>query len=129
MSAAEVRRAAEDLVSAFSRHDTVAYFDAFAPDATFIFHNTPEVLMSRDDYAALWASWESEGFRVLSCASHDGVVQMLGDEVGIFFHTVRTNLAPEDAPLSTGERETIVFQRREGVWKAVHEHLSVDPRF
>ncbi|HUX04499.1 MAG TPA: nuclear transport factor 2 family protein [Acidimicrobiales bacterium] len=129
MSAEEVRRAAEHLVRAFSQHDTVAYFDAFAPEATFIFHNTPNVLMSRDAYATLWASWESEGFRVLSCTSQGGVVQMLGEDVGVFFHTVRTTLAPENAPLSTGERETIVFQRREGAWKAVHEHLSLDPSF
>ena len=39
MSAAdEVLAAARHLVQAFGRHDTAAYFDCFAPDATFIFY-------------------------------------------------------------------------------------------
>ena len=32
----DVLAAARDLVQAFGRHDTAAYFDCFAPDATFI---------------------------------------------------------------------------------------------
>ena len=35
----EVLAAARHLVQAFGRHDTAAYFDCFAPDATFIFHH------------------------------------------------------------------------------------------
>ena len=40
-STEEVRAAAAHLVAAFGRHDTAAYFDCFAPEATFIFYTDP----------------------------------------------------------------------------------------
>jgi len=125
----EVREAAARLVAAFSRHDVYAYFDSFAPSATFIFHNVGYVLQSRAEYEGLWGRWEADGFRVLSCTSLNGSVQMLGADVGVFHHSVRTTLADGDGTLETGERETIVFQKIDGIWLGVHEHLSVDPTF
>ena len=125
----EVTTAAAALVDAFSRHDTDAYFAAFAPDASFIFHNNDSIIRSRKEYQDLWASWETEGFRVLGCTSIGGIVLMLGDDVGVFTHQVRTVLADGDSSVETGERETIVFQRFGTTWLGVHEHLSVDPVF
>jgi len=62
---ATVLAAARGLVAAFARHDTRAYFDAFAPEASFIFHSTPAVLPSRAAYEQLWADWEQTlGFEV-----------------------------------------------------------------
>jgi len=125
----EVLNAAAVLVAAFARHDVKAYFGAFAPDATFVFYNNDRILNSRAEYEQLWAAWEADGFQVLGCTSLEGVVQMLGDDVGVFHHRVRTTLAGEGGRVETGERETIVFQRRNGVWYCVHEHLSADPSF
>jgi len=101
----------------------------FAPSATFIFHNTEQMLESRSQYEELWSAWESEGFHVLGCTSLNANVQMLNDDVGIFTHQVRTMLDVEGKPTESGERETIVFQRLNGAWLGVHEHLSVDPTF
>lgn len=125
----EVEKAAAHCIAAFSRHDTIAYFAAFAPSATFIFHNTEQMIRSRQEYEVLWATWEAEGFHVLGCTSLGGSVQMLNDDVGIFTHAVRTTLADGDGTVKTGERETIVFQRFDGIWLGVHEHLSIDPTF
>ena len=125
----EVREAAGRLIDAFARHDAAAYFASFAPDATFIFHNVDHVLESRHDYEELWSQWEAEGFHVLTCTSIGGSVRMRGDDVGVFVHQVRTTLADAEGSLDTGERETIVFQRIDGTWLGVHEHLSVDPTF
>lgn len=125
----QVREAAARLVAAFSRHDVHAYFDSFTPSATFIFPNVDHVLQCRAQYQELWARWEADGFRVLGCTSLNGSVQMLGDDVGVFSHSVRTTLADRDGTIETGERETIVFQRIDGIWLGVHEHLSVDPTF
>ena len=63
MSAAdEVLGAARHLVQVFGRHDTAAYFDCFAPDATFIFYTSPARLASRDEYQRLWRrrQWEDQ---------------------------------------------------------------------
>jgi ketosteroid isomerase-like protein len=128
-AADEVEKAAADCVAAFSRHDTAAYFATFAPSTTFIFHNTDQILRSRQEYEALWATWEADGFHVLGCRSLGGSVQMLSDDVGIFTHSVRTTLTDGDDSVKTGERETIVFQRIDGIWLGVHEHLSIDPTF
>ncbi len=129
MSRVEVRAAATKLVEAFSRHDTAAYFAAFAPAATFIFHSTSEVLESRDAYRSLWSTWESEGFHVLECISTNADARMLGDDVGVFFHDVATTVDMAGERLESHERETIIFQRVGDAWLAVHEHLSVDPRY
>lgn len=126
---AEVREAAGRLVDAFARHDTSSYFASFAPDATFVFHNVEGVLESRAQYEELWRQWEFDGIAILSCTSSHGSVQMLGSDVGVFNHSVRTGVRDATVTYETGERETIVFQRRDGEWVGVHEHLSVDPGF
>lgn len=120
-----VLAAAGSLVTAFSRHDTQAYFDAFAPDASFIFHTHATVLATRAAYEQLWRDWEEDlGFRVVSCTSCDPVVQVLG-EVAVFHHRAQTVLSTHDGETTLDERETIVFQRNaHGHWLAVHEHLS-----
>ena len=122
-----VLAAAARLVDAFSRHDTDAYFAAFAAEASFIFHNLDRVLTSRDAYRAEWRLWEErDGFRVLGCRSSDQMVQMAGD-AAVFTHTVETDIAFGGEPATNRERETIVFRWQDGAWIAFHEHLSVLP--
>jgi ketosteroid isomerase-like protein len=125
---AEVRRAAEALVSAFGHGDLDAYFACFADDATFLFHTTDRLLTSTDEYRREWARWAAEdGFRVLDCATTDTVVQMLGDNA-VLTHRVRTRVSSHEGEDVLNERETIVFSRRDGGrWLAVHEHLSPAP--
>ncbi|OLP72234.1 DUF4440 domain-containing protein, partial [Salmonella enterica subsp. enterica serovar Javiana] len=121
----EVLAAADALVSAFASGDSAAYFACFAPEATFVFHTTPQRLGSRAEYEALWAQWvEEDGFAVVSCASSDQVVQVLGPDVAVFAHDVATVVDVAGAREELAERETIVFVRRDGAWVAVHEHLS-----
>ena len=123
----EVLAAARQLVQAFGRHDTAAYFDCFAPDATFIFHTTPARLASRAEYQRLWRQWEDEDeFRVLSCTSAQPAVQDLG-EAGVFSHDVTTMIRTRTGEQTLSERETIVFRRDGDRWAAVHEHLSPQP--
>jgi ketosteroid isomerase-like protein len=127
-SADEVRAAAAAIVAAFGRHDPEAYFALFDPRATFVFYTTPMRLENRAAYEKEWATWERElGFRVRSCTSSDQLVQLFGD-VAVFTHSVRTELATNEGASTLLERETIVFQRREGRWIAVHEHLSPMPK-
>ncbi len=123
-----VLSAADALVAAFGRHDAKAYFDAFAPSATFIFYNLDRTLCDRAAYEAEWALWESRaGFRVRQCHSTDRNVQVVGD-VAIFTHAVETQLTIAGEDLTNRERETIVFSRqRDGRWLAIHEHLSQLP--
>ena len=123
-----VLAAADRLVDAFARHDTEAYFAAFAPDASFIFHNLDRVLTSRDAYRAEWKLWEGrDGFRVKSCRSSERHVRLSGD-AAIFTHTVETTVEFGEEPVTSVERETIVFERSgDGSWLAVHEHLSKLP--
>lgn len=124
---AGVLAAVARLVDAFARHDTDAYFAAFAEDATFIFHNLDRVLTSRDAYRAEWRLWEErDDFRVLGCRSSDQRVQLTGD-VAVFTHSVDTDLSFGGNPVTNRERETIVFRREGGEWIAFHEHLSVFP--
>jgi ketosteroid isomerase-like protein len=125
---AGVLAAAARLVDAFSRHDTEAYFSAFAPDASFIFHNLDRVLADRNAYRAEWRLWEErDGFRVLRCRSSDRSVQLAGD-VAVFTHTVETEVFLAGESMTNVERETIVFRREDGAWIAFHEHLSALPR-
>ena len=125
---AAVLAAAADLVAAFGAHDTERYFDAFAPEATFLFYTTPEVLPSPAAYRAEWQTWEQDGFRVLACRSSDQRVQLLGDDVAIFTHRVATRVRDATGGHDLTERETIVFRRVEGGrWLGVHEHLSRAP--
>src|SRR5487761_1667642 len=89
----EVAETAARLVAAFSRHDTAAYFDYFADDASFIFYSATRVLTSRAQYEELWARWETkDGFRVRGCTSSNGVIQMLGEDVAVFMHDVATTV-------------------------------------
>ncbi|MCJ8054849.1 nuclear transport factor 2 family protein [Shinella curvata] len=120
-----VLAAADALVGAFSRHDRNAYFAAFAPEATFLFHNLDHTLNDRAAYEAVWALWEEQdGFRVLACRSTDRKVQLVGD-VAIFTHSVETDVSVGGETVKNNERETIVFARNTaGRWLAVHEHLS-----
>lgn len=124
----EVSAAAQRLVGAFAAHDTDAYFAAFAPEATFLFHTTGRLLDSRADYRAEWAQWEAEGFQVLECTSAERRVDVVGQHVAIFTHRVSTRVRMGHAESRLAERETIVFRRdEEGTWLGVHEHLSPDP--
>jgi ketosteroid isomerase-like protein len=122
----EVLAAAAALVDAFGGHQVDAYFAAFRPDATFVFHTHPQPLGSRRDYERLWRTWEDDGFRVLGCESTDQHVQVLG-EVAVFTHRVDTHVRLGDEEEHLDERETIVFVREETGWTAVHEHLSPVP--
>lgn len=125
----DVAHAAARVVAAFGAHDVQAYFACFAPEATFLFHNSDRLLSSRSEYEAQWREWESDGFQVLGCESSGGRVDAISHDVAVFTHTVRTRLANGDGAVETGERETIVFALRGGLWLGVHEHLSVDPTF
>ncbi|GAA4720873.1 nuclear transport factor 2 family protein [Pedococcus ginsenosidimutans] len=124
----EVLASADALVRAFASGDRTAYFACFAPDATFVFHTTPQRLGSRAAYEALWEQWVTEdGFAVVSCSSTDQVVQVLGPDAAVFAHGVTTVVEVGGIREELHERETIVFARRDGVWMAVHEHLSPTP--
>lgn len=121
---AEVIKASKAIINAFGADDPESYFAFFDPTATFIFHNSPKRLEDRAEYQQEWASWRRDiGFRVRSCTSSDQRVQLLGD-VAILTHTVRTEITTVAGAESLVERETIVFERQEGQWLAVHEHLS-----
>jgi ketosteroid isomerase-like protein len=121
-----VADAAAAIVDAFAATDTARYFDAFAPDATFVFHTEPARLDSRAAYEHLWAQWLESGWSVLSCASSDSRVQVF-DGGGIFTHTVDTTVHTADGDESYRERETIVFTLHGDRLIAVHEHLSPLP--
>ena len=123
----EVLAAAQAIVAAFGHDDPKTYFTLFDPAATFIFYTTPGRLESRAAYEAEWAKWAKEdGFHVRACSSADQRVQLFGD-LAIFTHSVRTELSTKQGDSTVRERETIVFERRDGKWIAVHEHLSPDP--
>lgn len=125
---AEVRRAAEVLVSAFGRGDLASYFACFADDATFLFHTTDRLLTSTEEYRREWTRWVAEdGFSVRDCVAGDTVVQVLGG-TAVLTHRVRTTVATHEGESVAQERETIVFARQDdGRWLAVHEHLSPAP--
>src|ERR1700712_2281042 len=92
-AAETVLRTAVELVARFGAHDTDAYFSAFAPDASFIFHSKPDILYSRETYRELWHLWETrDGFHVLDCRSTEPRVTVHGD-TAIFTHRVETCLA------------------------------------
>lgn len=123
----EVEQAATALVTAFAATDTGAYFDAFTPEASFIFHGEPVRLATRAAYEILWDSWLDDGWRVISCESTNPMIQLLG-EVAVFSHDVETITGTGGSPQTTLERETIVFRKlTDGSTKAVHEHLSPVP--
>ena len=121
----EVLAVAAAIVDDFGHHRTADYFAGFAPDATFVFHTHTERLNSRAEYETLWSSWETDdGFRVHGCRSTNQRVQMLGDDAAVFTHNVESDIEFGGEVSTVNERETIVFERRDGRWLAVHEHLS-----
>ncbi|MEI6038933.1 MAG: nuclear transport factor 2 family protein [Actinomycetes bacterium] len=124
----EVRNAATQLVSHFAANNVKAYFECFSQDANFIFYTHSVRLNSRQEYEELWKSWEDEiDFKVLSCTSTNQDIRMVGQDVGIFTHSVLTTLSTSDGTDTVAERETIVFEKQGLKWVAIHEHLSPDP--
>lgn len=118
---------AESLIAAFRASDAGSYFAHFAPDATFLFHDTPERLEDRRAYEQLWAEWERDsGFRVFQCDSTNQRVQEHGD-LAVFTHDVRTVRQVDGVEEEVEERETIVLRRDGDTWTCVHEHLSPRP--
>jgi ketosteroid isomerase-like protein len=121
----EVLAAAAKIVDDFGNHRTADYIFGFAADATFMFYTHTERLNSRAEYESLWASWEKDdGFRVHGCRSRDQRVQVLGESAAVFTHFVESDVEFAGEVSTITERETIVFERRNGSWVAVHEHLS-----
>lgn len=115
------------MCAAFGRNDKAAYFQLFAPEATFLFYDVDHMLESRAAYEELWERWEGEdGFRVLSCSSEGGRTQRFGD-VALFTHNVTTSIASRSGTVTLAERETIVFRATADSWLAVHEHVSLSP--
>ena len=100
---AQVMEAARELVAAFARNDTEAYFAAFSEDASFLFHTTPGVLQGRAAYRELWDAWQREGFRVLGCESRNPLLSLQGD-VAIFMHEVVTRLRVGGEAITSLER-------------------------
>ena len=123
-----MRAAAEAIIGAYGAHRTDDYFQAFHPEATFVFYTSPERLESRATFREAWDIWvRDDGLRVLECVSSDQLIQLFGD-IAVFTHRLATRLRTNAGEETVLERETIVFARQaEGTWLAVHEHLSPDP--
>ena len=121
----DVKKTAADLVGHFGSSRVSEYFACFSESADFIFYTHSERLTSRKAYEDLWKTWEAEmNFKVLSCTSSNQDVRLVGDGVAIFTHNVSTNISTNDGTDTVLERETIVFELRNGKWIAIHEHLS-----
>ncbi|MBC7441219.1 MAG: nuclear transport factor 2 family protein [Ramlibacter sp.] len=119
--------AATAIVDNFANHRREAYFAAFAPEATFIFHSEPARVESRAAYEELWAGWERDsGWRVRSCTSTGARIQLFGS-VAVFTHDVETVVEVDGTEETLHERESIVLESRNGGWICVHEHLSAAP--
>ncbi len=58
---ADVQHAIDALIRAFGEHDTTAYFQAFSPDATFVFYTHPVPLPSREATATCGPSGRRTG--------------------------------------------------------------------
>lgn len=130
LSREEVQDAADRLVAAFAATDTEAYFAAFSPQATFIFHPEAQRLGSRSAYRTLWDSWLADGWRVLECRSSEQDIQLLG-ATAVFSHRVATTVQVDrdGGRDCSDERETIIFSRApDGGIVCVHEHLSACPQ-
>ena len=126
-SHAEVLRAADAIVAAFATTDAKAYFAAFAPDATFIFHPESNRLDSRAEYEETWDSWIAEGWSVADCVSSARLVQTFPGGA-VFSHTVDTTVTTREGAESYRERESIIFRHLgDGNLLAIHEHLSTVP--
>ena len=51
---------------------------------------------------------------------------MMGDSAAVFTHYVESDVEFGGEVSTITERETIVFERHNASWVAVHEHLSPD---
>lgn len=120
----EALAAVDRIIDDFGNHRPDAYFAGFAADATFIFHNVPHRLESRDAYRALWNDWEADGFRVITCMSSNRRIEVAGP-CAIFSHDVDTVADVSGSRQLSRERETIVLALRGERWFAIHEHLSI----
>jgi len=121
----QILDAAAAIVDNFGNHRTTDYFSGFAEDATFVFYTHTARLDSRAEYETLWASWETDdGFQVHGCRSRGQHVQLMGESAAVFTHYVESDVEFGGEVSTVRERETIVFERRNGSWLAVHEHLS-----
>lgn len=123
----EITDAAEAIVAAFRSNDEERYFAAFAPECTFAFHTDQEVLVGRDAWRSAWRELRDSGWRVVDCRSLSTHVQPIGQDGGVFLHELETTAEQDGRHETYRERETIVFERRDGRLTAVHEHLSPVP--
>jgi ketosteroid isomerase-like protein len=120
----DVLRAAAALVRAFGSHDKETYFSCFSLDATFVFYTHPRQLENRAEYESLWREWETrDKFRILACVSSEQAVKIRGS-TAIFTHAVTTRVSTAGGTERLAELETIIFEKQDGNWLAVHEHLS-----
>jgi hypothetical protein len=121
----DVKKAAGELVGHFGASRVSEYFQCFSQSADFIFYTHTERLKSRKAYEELWKTWETEmNFKILSCTSSDQDIKLVGNDVAIFTHNVSTDVSTNAGVETVSERETIVFELKNGAWIAIHEHLS-----
>jgi ketosteroid isomerase-like protein len=121
----DVKKAAGELVGHFGASRVSEYFQCFSQSADFIFYTHTERLKSRKAYEDLWKTWETEmNFKILSCTSSDQDIKLVGNDVAIFTHNVSTDVSTNAGVETVSERETIVFELKNGAWIAIHEHLS-----
>lgn len=113
---------AQEIVNSYAAFDKEQYFAKFAPECTFIFPGMPRI-ENRDEYEQMWAEWEHEGWRVISCTSTNQRVACAGNSA-VFSHVVDTEIREGRESRSLHEIETIVLALVEGQVLAVHEHLS-----
>jgi ketosteroid isomerase-like protein len=122
--AGDVLRAAARLIRAFGSHERQSYFSCFSVDATFVFYTHARRLENLAEYESLWHEWETrDKFRILACVSSEQAVTIRG-ATAIFTHAVTTRVSTSGGTERLAERETIIFEKRDGNWLAVHEHLS-----
>jgi ketosteroid isomerase-like protein len=123
-AASEVEAAAVALLDAFANNDRPRYFACFVPEASFVFPIVDHVMLSRDEYAAAWQGWiDTDDFKVTGFESLERMVQVYND-VAIFIHRTITHSSARSGERTLHERETIIFHKINGVWLAVHEHVS-----
>lgn len=120
----EITDAAAAIVDAFRSNDEERYFSGFAPECSFAFHTDREVLLGRDAWRSAWRELHESGWRVVDCHSLTTHVQPIGRDGGVFLHELETTAEQDGRRETYRERETIVFERRDGRLTAVHEHLS-----
>lgn len=120
----EITDAAAVIVDAFRSNDEERYFSGVAPECSFAFHTDREVLVGRDAWRSAWRELRAAGWRVVDCRSLSTHVQPIGRDGGVFLHELETTAEQDGRRETYRERETIVFERRDGRLTAVHEHLS-----